>query len=75
MVNGKIVLDEESLLIDRSAMVQDENEGPMEYVEETAMTRLVNSVTHSKRVRTEKWSEAETELFYEVSVMNGPSYI
>ncbi|RUS18647.1 hypothetical protein BC937DRAFT_88496 [Endogone sp. FLAS-F59071] len=74
MVNGKIVLDEESLLIDRSAMAQDENEGPMEYVEETAMTRLVNSVTHSKRVRTEKWSEAETELFYEALTQWGTDF-
>jgi len=64
--SGQMVLDEESLLVDRTAdpaLIQDE--AAMEHVEETDISRFVNSASHSRKLRGSRWTREETELFYE----------
>ncbi|KAG0226917.1 Transcription factor TFIIIB component B [Actinomortierella wolfii] len=65
VVDGKMVLDEESLQIDHADLEEPQDEGPMEYVEESASTTYINSSSYSSKNRAEKWTPRETELFYE----------
>ncbi|KZS95858.1 hypothetical protein SISNIDRAFT_464165 [Sistotremastrum niveocremeum HHB9708] len=64
---GEMVLNEESLQIDRAADpdIAAEEEG-MVHVEETDQSRFVNSATHSRKTKGGRWSKEETELFYDV---------
>ncbi|KAI9595062.1 hypothetical protein BDF19DRAFT_443325 [Syncephalis fuscata] len=64
LVDGKMVLDEESLVVQHAdlhggAIV------PLERVEESQHLRYVTCATYSKRNPTVKWSEEKTQLFYE----------
>jgi transcription factor TFIIIB component B'' len=73
IVNGQMVLDEESLRVnrhDRDALAVDE----MEIVEENMNARLVNSATWSKRVKGERWDEDSTDRFYESLSMFGTDF-
>lgn len=65
--NGEIILDEDSLFVNR-----DEEHRTEDYihVEESDFTKFVNSATYSKKVRGSRWSAEETELFYDVSPTN-----
>ncbi|KAF9975743.1 Transcription factor TFIIIB component B [Actinomortierella ambigua] len=65
VVDGKMVLDEDSLQIDHAELEAPVDEGPMEYVEESASTTYINSTSYSTKNRAEKWTPRETELFYE----------
>jgi transcription factor TFIIIB component B'' len=65
-VNGKMVLDTESLAIKRSAMATDLPAEAMEIVEETSMSRVVNSQSYGKKSKSQRWSAEETEKFYHV---------
>ena len=62
--NGETIIDEESLVVDRT-----ENEDTSNYthVVESDHTKFVNSGTYGKRYRGSRWSAEETELFYNVS--------
>lgn len=62
--NGETVIDEDSLVVDRT-----ENEDTSNYthVVESDHTKFVNSGTYGKRYRGSRWSAEETELFYNVS--------
>ncbi|KAK4051399.1 hypothetical protein OIV83_002883 [Microbotryomycetes sp. JL201] len=64
MVDGKLVIDTNSLTIDR---VQDADLAPGNrvVVEEDNRDRFVNYSTHSRHARPNKWTAEETELFYE----------
>lgn len=73
MVDGQIVLDEESLRVDRHLRDQVEEEG-MEIVEENVNTRMVNSNTWSKRERADRWDEYSTQRFYEGLNMFGTDF-
>lgn len=73
LVNGQLVLDEQSLQIDRRER-DALDEGPMEQVEESNLTRRVNSSTWSKRERTERWDDAETDRFYNSLSMFGTDF-
>ncbi|KAF9578935.1 Transcription factor TFIIIB component B [Lunasporangiospora selenospora] len=64
IVDGRIELDLDSLTVDHAVVEGGENQGPMEYVEESASTKFINSATYSKKSKSERWSEADTELFY-----------
>ncbi|TGZ85369.1 hypothetical protein EX30DRAFT_392720 [Ascodesmis nigricans] len=73
IVNGELVIDEETLRVDRherDALQTDE----MEIVEENTNTRLINSNTFSKRERTERWDPTEIALFYEGLSMFGTDF-
>lgn len=73
VVDGQLVLDEESLHVNRhqrDALEIDE----MEIVEENVHTRIVNSSTWSKREKGDRWEEDSTERFYEALSMFGTDF-
>ncbi|EEB07882.2 transcription factor TFIIIB complex subunit bdp1 [Schizosaccharomyces japonicus yFS275] len=63
VVDGKIVLDETSLEVDRHAN-EALSTGSLEVVEESALTRRVTSATWGRKQKSEKWDAASTEQFY-----------
>ncbi|BGP24050.1 transcription initiation factor TFIIIB, Bdp1 subunit [Rhodotorula toruloides] len=63
IIDGQLVLDEQSLQIDRGG--GDQDQGPREVIEESARDRFVNSRSYSKRKQGGRWSKEETELFYD----------
>ncbi|KAK3810783.1 MAG: hypothetical protein J3Q66DRAFT_350215 [Benniella sp.] len=65
VVDGRIELDMDSLTVDHAVVEAAVHQGPLEYVEESSSTKFVNSSTFNKRIRSERWSTEETELFYE----------
>jgi hypothetical protein len=73
-VNGQIVLDTDSLTVERAQAGQEFYEGAMEIVEENSMTRKVNSHTYGKRQPSSRWGAAETELFYELLSQFGTDF-
>ena len=73
IVDGQIVLDEESLRVDRHQRDAIE-EGNMEVVEENQHSRLVNSGTWSKHEKGDRWESAATERFYETLSMFGTDF-
>ncbi|QSL65160.1 hypothetical protein MERGE_002465 [Pneumocystis wakefieldiae] len=63
VVNGKIVIDETSLQVDRRE--RDVNpDAEMELVEENDLSRKVNSASWGKREKSDRWSLEETQRFY-----------
>jgi transcription factor TFIIIB component B'' len=73
LVDGRMVIDEESLRVnrhERDALVEEE----MEIVEENVHTRLVNSATWSKRVKGDRWDTDSTERFYGTLSMFGTDF-
>ncbi|CAG8566319.1 8621_t:CDS:2 [Paraglomus occultum] len=75
VVNGEIVIDEDSLRIDRSAMHKPVQEELLELVVENPYSTIINSASYSKRSRAnEKWKEDETELFYKALSMWGTDF-
>lgn len=65
LVNGEIVLDTDSLVVERTEGEANYGDDPMEVVEENSMTRKVNSNTYGKRTNSSRWDEFETALFYD----------
>ena len=63
--NGAMVIDEESLVVDR---VEDDGTENYTHVIESDHTKFVNSGTYGKRYRGSRWSAEETELFYDVGI-------
>ena len=66
--SGQMIVDEDSLTIDRAAdpeVVQ--HEESMVQVEETDYSRFVNSATYSRKPKGSRWNNEETILFYNVS--------
>ena len=61
--NGETIIDEDSLFVSRDEGDQTEN---YTHVEESDLTKFVNSATYSKKVRGSRWSAEETELFFDV---------
>lgn len=66
--NGETIVDEESLFVDRNA---EEDTTEYTHVEESDVTKFINSATYSKRFRGSRWSAEETELFYDVGWFRG----
>ena len=62
--NGEVVLDTDSLQVDRTAdaEIAEETYG---FVEESDQSKFTNSASWSKR-RTVRWGKEDTALFYEV---------
>ncbi|KAF9967943.1 Transcription factor TFIIIB component B [Mortierella alpina] len=65
VVDGRIELDHDSLVVDHDIVDAVVDQGPMEYVEESALTKFVNSSSYSTKPKSEKWSEEDTDRFYE----------
>ncbi|GAB5590605.1 hypothetical protein Unana1_05505 [Umbelopsis nana] len=74
MVNGQMMLDTDSLAIKRSAMAAPMDTEAMEIVEETSMTRLVNSQTYGKKSRSQRWTDEETAQFYNAIAQWGTDF-
>ncbi|KAF9557447.1 hypothetical protein CPC08DRAFT_710445 [Agrocybe pediades] len=69
--NGAMVIDEESLVVDR---VEDDGTEDYTHVIESDHTKFVNSGTYGKRYRGSRWSAEETELFYDALSQYGENY-
>jgi transcription factor TFIIIB component B'' len=67
--NGEMIVDEQSLFVDR-AEDEDTNMEGYTHVEESDATKFVNSSSYSKKVRGSRWSAEETELFFVVCSTN-----
>ncbi|KAI9608513.1 hypothetical protein H4Q26_004696 [Puccinia striiformis f. sp. tritici PST-130] len=72
VVNGQMILDQDSLEVDRQD--QDVELDEMEVVEESDATRLVNSSTWSKSIRGERWTVNDTGLFYDAVRLFGSDF-
>ncbi|KAJ1644875.1 hypothetical protein LPJ64_003498 [Coemansia asiatica] len=65
IVDGKVVVDTESLVINRRDMAGTSDE-PLELIDESTRQRFTNSLTYvPKRTSRKRWSKGETELFYD----------
>lgn len=65
IVDGKIVLDEQSLYANyRDDEEQEQEQRNWEVVDEREGDQFVNSASRSKQRRTQRWSEEETERFF-----------
>lgn len=69
------MLDTDSLTVERTENDIDYGDGAMEVVEENSMTKKVNSHTYGKRQRSVKWGDEETELFYDVQLINYDTFL
>ena len=61
--NGETIIDENSLVVDRTENNGTEN---FTHITESDYTKFVNSATHGKRFRGSRWSAEETDLFFDV---------
>lgn len=68
LINGQIVLDTDSLVVDRANEHTVVDTSAMEVVEETNMTRKLNSQTWGKKSHSARWTPYETMDFYNVSI-------
>lgn len=75
IVNGEIQIDETSLEIDRhAAAALERNVEQLDAVDETDMTRKINSATWLKRDKSGGWNEMLTERFYDGLRMFGTDF-
>jgi hypothetical protein len=65
--SGNLVVDEDSLVVDRAANPEylAEMEG-MAHVEESDASHFVNSASHSRKTKGSRWTRDETDAFFEV---------
>ncbi|KAI9790404.1 MAG: Transcription factor TFIIIB component B [Peltula sp. TS41687] len=76
LVNGQMVVDDQSLRVDRHANAAAETEAEaLEEVEENDLTRRVTSGSWMKREKMEPWDEALTDRFYEGLRMFGTDFM
>ena len=75
IVNGQIQIDETSLEIDRhAAAALERNAEQLDAVDETDMTRKINSATWLKRDKSGGWNEMLTDRFYDGLRMFGTDF-
>ena len=75
IVNGEIVIDMDSLQVDRQALAEvQRNQEPTEIIEESGITRRVNYGTFRKKIVRTRWTEESTELFYDGLRMFGTDF-
>ena len=75
IVNGQIQVDESSLEIDRHAAAALERDAEqLDAVDETDMTRKINSATWLRRDKSGGWNEMLTERFYDGLRMFGTDF-
>lgn len=66
LVNGKLVIDQSTLHVDRFANSARRNANePLQYVEENPLEKRLNSSSYGKKRNTDKWDEGSTEAFYD----------
>ncbi|KAF8977445.1 Transcription factor TFIIIB component B [Entomortierella lignicola] len=74
LVDGRIELDVDSLVVDHDIVEADTNQEPMEYVEESSSTKFTNNSTFNRRITAERWSQKDTDLFYEALAQWGTDF-
>jgi len=74
IVNGEIVLDTESLHVDRHTDPS-KDVGDLEDVVENQFTRKINQASFGKRTKTQSWDEEMTDLFYRGLRMFGTDFM
>ena len=75
IINGEIVLIEESTRIDRHAMADAQREADaVVIVEENALTTRINSHYNLKRSPHQRWTDEDTEEFYNALKMFGTDF-
>ncbi|KAK9451170.1 uncharacterized protein V1518DRAFT_412716 [Limtongia smithiae] len=74
VINGKIIVDEDSLQIDRHERDGRDNVRPEDIELDDAYKRRVNSASWSKRERVERWTAPETLRFYDGLSMFGTDF-
>ncbi|KAK9701973.1 hypothetical protein K7432_011463 [Basidiobolus ranarum] len=65
VINGKLALDNSSLFVDRARINNSQDKTPIDVVEESAADRFVNSSTYLVKIKSQRWSPEETEVFYQ----------
>lgn len=74
LVNGRMVLDDQSLQVDRHAEAENDAEAHEE-VEENSLTRRVNCASWMKKEPKETWNEEQTDRFYQALRMFGTDFM
>lgn len=74
LVNGQMVVDDQSLQVDRHANAEAEAEA-LEEIEENDLTRRITSGSWMKREKVELWDEELTDRFYEGLRMFGTDFM
>ncbi|CDS13375.1 hypothetical protein LRAMOSA05553 [Lichtheimia ramosa] len=74
LINGQIVLDTDSLVVDRANEHTVVDTSAMEVVEETNMTRKLNSQTWGKKSHSARWTPYETMDFYNAIAQFGTDF-
>ncbi|OSD03219.1 hypothetical protein PYCCODRAFT_1444596 [Trametes coccinea BRFM310] len=69
--NGETIIDEQSLFVNRE---EEHETQDYTHVEESDLTKFVNSATYSKKLRGSRWSAEETEMFYDALSQFGENY-
>ncbi|KAK9766554.1 hypothetical protein K7432_004278 [Basidiobolus ranarum] len=64
VVGGKLVLDDTSLFVEHCELNNTQSQN-LDVVEESAADRYVNSGTYLKRIKSQRWTPEETEMFYQ----------
>jgi len=71
LINGQIVIDDRSLVVDRH---ERPHEADMEVVEENEFTRITTSGSFMKREKNYYWSDHDTDKFYDGLRMFGTDF-
>ncbi|KAG0009754.1 Transcription factor TFIIIB component B [Entomortierella chlamydospora] len=74
VVDGQIELDVDSLVVDHDIVEAGTHQEPMEYVEESSTTKFVNNSSFTRKIASERWSEKDTDLFYEALAQWGTDF-
>ncbi|CAO3592886.1 unnamed protein product [Absidia cylindrospora] len=74
IVDGNIVLDTDSMMIDRNKDLEQISHEHMEVVEENAQSRKVNFQTYGKKTGNKRWTAEETDLFYDLLSQFGTDF-
>ncbi|MCJ1448307.1 MAG: Transcription factor TFIIIB component B [Stictis urceolatum] len=74
LVNGQIVQDDDSRMIDRHVNADEERESEIIEVEND-LTHLINAGSFLKRERHSKWTAEQTELFFDGLRMFGTDFM
>ncbi|ORZ08650.1 hypothetical protein BCR42DRAFT_495342 [Absidia repens] len=74
MVDGNIVLDTDSMMIDRNKDLEQISHEHMEVVEENAQSRKINFQTYGKKTGNKRWTTEETDVFYDLLSQFGTDF-
>ncbi|KAI7885514.1 hypothetical protein K492DRAFT_203927 [Lichtheimia hyalospora FSU 10163] len=74
LINGQIVLDTDSLVVDRANEQTVVDTSAMEIVEESNMTRKLNSQTWGRKSYSARWTPYETMDFYNAIAQFGTDF-